>query len=112
MKNFTRTIENFTCDVCKTVVTGNGYTNHCPHCLSSKHVDINPGDRACSCHGIMYASALEVKNGQQYIIHTCCKCGHVRRNKVCADDNFKAVLALSNGTLKSFIEKIKGAPKS
>ena len=27
---------------------GNGYTNHCPKCLWSKHVDINPGDRGAN----------------------------------------------------------------
>ena len=29
------------------------YTNHCPRCLYSKHVDINPGDRAEQCDGMM-----------------------------------------------------------
>lgn len=106
-KNFKRTIENFTCDVCGTFVQGNGYTNHCPTCLSSKHVDINPGDRESTCHGIMYAQTLEMKNGEKYIIHKCSKCSHVRKNKVVDGDNFKAILALSNGTFSDFLNKIK-----
>lgn len=106
-KNFTRTIEDFTCDVCGTFVQGNGYTNHCLNCLSSKHVDINPGDRASPCKGTMLATTLDVKNGEQYIVHKCTKCSHTRKNKVSKTDNFKAILALSNGTIKEFIAKIK-----
>jgi len=45
---FTRNIENFTCERCGAAVEGNGFTNHCPACLCSKHVDINPGDRAAA----------------------------------------------------------------
>ncbi|MDD4027925.1 MAG: RNHCP domain-containing protein, partial [Bacilli bacterium] len=43
--------ENFICEVCKKEVKSLGYTarDHCPYCLSSKHVDINPGDRKCTC---------------------------------------------------------------
>ncbi len=106
IKNFKRTVEDFTCEVCGTFVKGNGYTNHCPKCLSSKHVDINPGDRASTCGGIMYANALDVKNGQRYIVHKCSKCSHTRKNKVEENDNFNAVLALSNGSFKEFLHKI------
>lgn len=108
-KNFTRTVEDFTCEVCGTFVKGNGYTNHCPVCLSSKHVDINPGDRASGCGGIMLASALEMKKGEQYIVHTCTHCTHTRRNKVSTDDNFRAILALSSGTMKEFLARLKKA---
>ncbi|MGN1063191.1 MAG: RNHCP domain-containing protein [Alphaproteobacteria bacterium] len=106
-KNFSRKIEDFTCEVCGTFVQGNGYTNHCPQCLSSKHVDINPGDRACSCQGIMPAVSLETKGGKQYIMHQCRICGHTRRNKVSEQDNFQAILALSTGRLQAYISKIK-----
>ncbi|HYC79501.1 MAG TPA: RNHCP domain-containing protein, partial [Candidatus Binatia bacterium] len=53
MKLFQRTPENFVCENCGTKVSGNGYTNHCPNCLYSKHVDNNPGDRLNKCHGLM-----------------------------------------------------------
>ena len=63
---FTKNKEDFICAVCGTEVKGNGYTNHCPNCLSSLHVDINPGDRACACKGIMLAVELEHKNGKDF----------------------------------------------
>ena len=50
---FTRVVEDFTCGQCGAAVTGDGYTNHCPLCLWSRHVDINPGDRAAECGGLM-----------------------------------------------------------
>lgn len=111
VKNFTRTVEDFTCAVCGTFVHGNGYTNHCPNCLSSKHVDINPGDRASTCGGVMLASALDVKNGERYIVHKCTKCSHTRCNKVAPEDDFNAILALSNGTIKDFVARLRG-PKT
>ena len=107
VKNFTRRIEDFICDECGTFVKGNGYTNHCPECLSSKHVDINPGDRAATCQGTMYATAVEVKGAEQYIVHRCVVCGHTRRNKVSPNDNFNAILAASNGTIEAYIHKMK-----
>ena len=114
---FTKKVENFTCVVCGTEVKGNGYTNHCPECLSSLHVDINPGDRACECHGVMLAEKLEHKNGHDYIVHKCVKCGHVRRNKTSPNDNFEALLALSHQAMdfylknKSHTRKKNTAPK-
>ena len=48
-RRFTRTVGDFVCENCNTSVKGNGYTDHCPCCLYSKHVDINPGDRDCDC---------------------------------------------------------------
>ena len=62
MKRFNRRIEDFTCEHCGTEVHGNGYTNHCPNCLWSKHVDINPGDRAADCGGLMEPIAVEIQN--------------------------------------------------
>ena len=53
VKRFSRLIEDFICEHCNNPVKGNGYTNHCPYCLYSKHVDEDPGDRAATCHGIM-----------------------------------------------------------
>jgi rubrerythrin len=95
-KNFTKTVENFTCAHCGAPVQGNGYTNHCPHCLTSLHVDIFPGDRAATCRGIMTARSLEIDNGKQYIVHVCNKCGHRRRNQVAPNDNIDALIAISH----------------
>ncbi len=101
---FKRTKENFICDRCGCAVTGNGYTNHCPGCLTSKHVDINPGDRASTCRLAMPAVGYEIKNGDEWIIHKCA-CGHIRKNKVSPDDNRDAVIALSSGTLEAHLTK-------
>ena len=49
--------DSFTCRVCgRPVVSagaGSGHRNHCPNCLSSLHLDNEPGDRAADCGGIM-----------------------------------------------------------
>ena len=52
-KKFTMIDESFICENCHKKVNPLGYTarDHCPYCLYSKHVDINPGDRKESCHG-------------------------------------------------------------
>ena len=103
---FIRKKEDFDCAFCGTHVHGNGYTNHCTECLSSLHVDVNPGDRASECHGLMFADILEHKNGELYIVHKCTKCGFTRRNKVCPEDNFDAILALSNGTITEYRQRL------
>ena len=87
MKKFQKRVENFTCEVCKYEAIGSGYTNHCPNCLWSKHVDISPGDRENSCQGLMKPIGLDQKSGKFIIIHRCQKCGEIKRNKVSPKDN-------------------------
>jgi ribosomal protein L37AE/L43A len=94
MSNFTRTIEGFTCGNCGQKVTGNGYTNHCPVCLWSKHVDVNPGDRAETCGGMMKPIAVEIKSGEYILTHQCQKCGLKKKNKTTAEDNFESILKI------------------
>lgn len=95
IKRFQKKIEDFTCAVCGAAVSGNGFTNHCPKCLSCLHVDIMPGDRACPCHGIMDAIGFEIRNGKEYILHRCRKCGFERKNRVALNDSRQAIYALS-----------------
>ena len=38
---------------------------------------------------------LEIKDGKYVLVHKCQKCGFIRRNKVCDDDDFEAVLKLA-----------------
>jgi hypothetical protein len=90
--SFTRTIENFTCEHCGKAVTGNGYTNHCPHCLWSKHVDREPGDRAAECKGMMRPTAVDVVGGEYAITHTCERCGHIKKNKTSPDDSIETLV--------------------
>lgn len=94
---FTRTIEDFTCGHCGNFVKGNGYTNHCPKCLYSRHVDINPGDRQADCHGLMAPVGLEIKSAEYLIIQRCEKCGHERKNHAVPEDDFDEILKLSAG---------------
>jgi hypothetical protein len=82
MRKFQRTIEDFVCEQCGHRVTGNGYTNHCPECLYSKHVDVAPGDRAADCRGLMQPIGSEVKGGVYFVRHACLRCGLQRRNRV------------------------------
>jgi len=92
---FTRNIENFTCERCGTAVEGNGFTNHCPNCLCSKHVDENPGDRAAECGGLMEPIAVEQVRGRYVVVHRCLKCGAVKRNKSSPDDSSKALVEVA-----------------
>jgi len=95
MKKFTKKIEDFVCENCGTKVSGNGYTNHCPNCLYSKHVDINPGDRMSECGGLMKPIEILQKNGEFIILHKCEKCGFERKNKVSDKDNINTIIKLS-----------------
>ena len=84
--------ETFICKVCGRLVTPNNagteHRNHCPNCLSSLHRDIEPGDRASDCGGIMQPIAVWVRqNGEWAIIHRCRRCGALSSNRIAADDN-------------------------
>lgn len=98
-KKFTRRVEDFICENCGEFVKGNGYTNHCPSCLCSKHVDKNPGDRLAQCGGIMKPTALEKGRKGFKITFVCEKCGHKRRNRTLDNDNMKAIIEISKGEI-------------
>lgn len=72
---------------------GNGYTNHCPKCLWSKHVDENPGDRNGMCGGMMEPVNLQVEKREFVISHRCVRCRVVKHNKTAENDNLDAVLS-------------------
>jgi hypothetical protein len=91
---FKRTVEDFVCEHCGTPVIGTGFTNHCPKCLWSKHVDVHPGDRAEACSGMMEPVALEGSSPTYDIVHVCQKCGLRRRNRTDAQDDSAALLAV------------------
>jgi hypothetical protein len=94
-KRFQRRIENFTCEHCGHEVIGNGYTNHCPKCLWSKHVDVNPGDRAATCGGLMEPVAVTSKGGEYTLLQRCQACKFERRNKSVPEDDFEVLLKLA-----------------
>lgn len=84
--------DSFTCKVCGWLVTPEGassnHRNHCPNCLHSLHVDIEPGDRESDCGGVMEPVAVWVRKGGEWaVIHRCKRCGAFSSNRVAADDN-------------------------
>ena len=98
LSRFTKIDEDFICENCGSKVSKLGYTcrNHCPVCLYSKHVDINPGDRQEEWHGLLEPIGLEMSNKKGYvIIFKCKKCGAIRKNKAAEDDNMDLLIKLS-----------------
>lgn len=84
--------ESFTCKNCGYLVTpmgaGSEHRNHCPNCLCSLHLDIEPGDREADCGGIMEPISVWVRKGGEWaIIHRCKRCGWLSSNRVAADDS-------------------------
>lgn len=66
--------DTFSCRVCDRLVfptpTGGDHRNHCPNCLSSLHVDQEPGDRAADCGGIMDPIGVWVRKKEEWaVIH-------------------------------------------
>lgn len=94
MKKFQRKIEDFTCDQCGSWIQGDGYTNHCPNCLHSKHVDIFPGDRKNKCGGLMEPVSAFFSGGQWTIIHQCRRCNEQRRIKFGEKDSLATLQLL------------------
>ncbi len=92
--------DSFTCKVCGRLVVsagaGSGHRNHCPNCLSSLHLDIEPGDREADCGGVMEPVGVWVrKSGEWAIIHRCRRCGHFTSNRVAADDNPMKLMSIA-----------------
>ena len=97
-KLFQKNDSGFLCTHCGREVEPLGYTsrNHCPFCLWSLHVDINPGDRASDCKGILRAVKAEPDPKKGFIIiHKCEKCGALRRNKAAKDDDMNLLIELT-----------------
>jgi len=93
---FIKRTEDFVCDICGATVEGSGYTNHCPNCLFSKHVDENiPGDRKSSCGGLMRPVGVEYEKGEYSLLHQCQECGKKTKNKTSPEDNFEKIIELS-----------------
>ncbi len=99
--HFKKVDEDFICEYCFTVVKGNGYTNHCPNCLISKHVDeLIPGDRKSQCGGLMKPIASQIKGGKFIVFHRCTKCNKMTRNKAGKHDNVDLLIELSTKPVK------------
>ena len=98
MKKFNMIDEKFQCENCNKEVLPLGYTarDHCPNCLYSKHLDINPGDRLNNCQGLMQPIKIEKYRDTYKIIYKCLKCGEIHKNKIAIDDNMDLIIELSN----------------
>ncbi len=98
-KLFTKNDSGFICANCGATVPPlvHSSRNHCPVCLCSIHIDINPGDRECDCKGIMYPIAVEPNTQKGYIItHKCSVCGKVGKNKCANDDSKRLLISYTN----------------
>ena len=97
MKNFTMRDEEFICDNCQRKVYPLKYTarDHCPYCLYSKHLDILPGDRKNTCHGLLKPIGIEKFKDTYKIIYKCEKCGETHKNIIAKDDDMDLIIKLS-----------------
>lgn len=104
-KRFRIVNEGFVCARCGKDVPPTSTTtprNHCPHCLWSIHVDINPGDRANPCEGLMRPIGIYTHTKKGYVIlHQCVKCGvRIKAMTITTDknaaDNFDRVVELAD----------------
>ncbi len=95
-KKFEKKIEDFKCFNCGLEVKGNGYTDHCPRCLYSLHVDVMPGDRNSSCKGVMKPVSVTLDRFGTYTIsYVCTKCGAKKRVKASPSDSIEAIEAIA-----------------
>ncbi|MBQ6546717.1 MAG: RNHCP domain-containing protein [Bacilli bacterium] len=97
-KKFKMIDESFTCYNCGKEVAPLGYTarDHCPNCLHSLHLDINPGDRASDCKGHLIPIGIEKNKKRGYkILYKCDKCGINTKNIMATDDNMDKIISLS-----------------
>ena len=83
--------EAFQCAYCGRSVSAGGemIRDHCPHCLSSMHVDNVPGDRAANCGGQLLAIDLDYKSQQWWIHYRCQACDHLHRVRAHPDDDLE-----------------------
>ena len=97
MKRFNELDEEFICLNCGKKVDKLEYSSrdHCPHCLYSLHVDINPGDRQNNCKGLLKPIDLEKFKDTYKIIYKCNKCGMLHKNIMATDDNMDKIIELS-----------------
>ena len=96
-KLFRKNNEAFTCIYCCILVAPHPFSSrdHCTSCLHGLHVDIQPGDRLNTCHGVLIPIGLQIKSGKQRIVFSCNTCSKKVFNTTAPDDNEEALIALS-----------------
>ena len=100
MKKFTMVDDEFICENCHKRVPKLEYTarDHCPYCLYSKHVDINPGDRMNKCLGMLVPIGIQKHKNTYKIVYKCSKCNEVHRNIMANDDDYNLIIKLSTNS--------------
>jgi hypothetical protein len=94
-------LEPYNCENCGQSVMGGRYNNHCPNCLTSKHVDdLVPGDRASHCNGLMRPTGIIQKNGHFRIKQECVKCKKIGICDASSEDNKDVIIKLSTLPVK------------
>ena len=109
------TFGDFVCVHCRNfvsaqaVLSGVRNRNHCPYCLSSRHLDLYAaGDRLSACKARMKPIGLTLKRqskkyarcdqGELLLVHHCEDCGQLAINRIAADDDNEAILAVFHGS--------------
>jgi hypothetical protein len=92
------------------LLSGVNNRNHCPYCLTSRHVDLyQAGDRLNACKASMQAIGLAWKksrnkygtsNGELMIVHRCDECETISINRIAADDNLDKLVNLFEETIR------------
>jgi hypothetical protein len=105
------TFGDFVCMSChnfvsaESALSGVHNRNHCPYCLSSRHLDLfEAGDRLSACKATMRPVALTLKRttkrylnarqGELMLVHLCEECGKPSINRIAADDDTETVLEI------------------
>lgn len=96
-KQFQKKVEDFVCGHCGVTVVGDGYTNHCPKCLWSLHVDVFPGDRAARCGALMEPVSAFLDHGEWRLVHRCVSCGYEKKNRLAEGDDMQALENILRG---------------
>ena len=98
MKKFNMIDEEFICEYCNKKVKKLKYSarDHCPYCLYSKHVDINPGDRMNNCNGMLEPIDIEKYKDSYKIIYKCKKCNEIHKNIIANDDDMDIIIKISS----------------
>ena len=96
-KRFNELDEGFICEKCGKKVETLKYSSrdHCPYCLYSKHVDINPGDRSNDCKGLLKPIEIEKYKDTYKIIYKCEKCKKTHKNIIAKDDDMNEIIKIS-----------------
>ncbi|HEY3473991.1 MAG TPA: RNHCP domain-containing protein [Anaerolineales bacterium] len=121
--NTSSSFGDFKCAHCHVLVSsahmlsGVNNRNHCPYCLWSRHLDLfAAGDRLSACKAPMKPVGLTMKlgrnkyrreaGGELMLIHQCTECETLSINRIAADDDSSAILAVFEASLKNEIHRL------